>query len=201
MREKLNSNPLAQVAVIGVLLLATGFFVLSSMGGGGGKGAGPSSASSSTVTTTLPEGSATAGAPVPVEGAPAPVSLAAAPEVPAPPLPRPVTRAFSADRTVVLLIKKRGAYDDGLVTRVVRQLRHIPRVSTFIVPAKQIARYAAITQGVDVDRVPALVVVRPKRLADGVAIASVSYGVQSLESARQAVRDARYNGATLTYHP
>ena len=199
MREKLNSNPLAQVAVIGVLLLATGFFVLSSMGGGG-KSAGSSSASS-TVTTTLPEGSPTAGAPVPVEGAPAPVSLAAAPEVPAPPLPRPVTRAFSANRTVVLLIRKKGAYEDGLVARTTRRLRSISRVSAFIVPAKQIARYAAITQGVDVDRVPALVVVRPKRLADGVAIASVSYGVQSLESARQAVRDARYNGATLTYHP
>ncbi len=34
MREKLNSNPLAQIALIGVLLLAAGFFVMSSMGGG-----------------------------------------------------------------------------------------------------------------------------------------------------------------------
>ena len=35
MREQLNSNPLAQVAVVGVLLVAVGFFVMSTMGGGG----------------------------------------------------------------------------------------------------------------------------------------------------------------------
>jgi hypothetical protein len=198
MREKLNSNPLAQAAVVGVLLVVTGFFVLSSMGGGGGE-EGESSASTATITTTLPEGAPAA--PVPVEGAPAPTSIAGAPEVPAPPLPRPVRRAFAGNSTVVLLIRKKGAYDDSLVARTVRRLRHISRVTAFIVPAKQIARYAAITQGVDVDRVPALVVVRPKHLDSGVAIASVSYGVQSLESARQAVRDARYEGVTLAYHP
>jgi hypothetical protein len=186
------------MAVVGVLLLATGFFVLSSMGGGEEESATTSSA---TVTTTLPEGSATAIAPVPVEGVPAPASIAAAPEVPAPPLPPPVGKAFAGNRTVVLLVRKKGAYDDRLVTGVVRRLSHMPRVSAFIVPAKQIARYAAITQGVDVDRVPALVVVRPRHLDRGVAIATVSYGVQSLESARQAVRDARYKGATLAYHP
>lgn len=198
MREKLNSNPLAQVAIVGVLLLATGFFVLSSMGGGGEE-EGESTASSATITTTLPE--AVAGAPVPVEGAPVPASISGVPEVPAPPLPRPVRQAFASNRTVILLIRKKGAYDDSLVARTVRRLRHISHVSAFIVPAKQIARYAAITQGVDVDRVPALVVVRPKDLDSGVAIASVSYGVQSLESAKQAVRDARYKGVTLAYHP
>ena len=34
MREKLNSNPLAQLAVVGVLLLFAAVFVMSSMGGG-----------------------------------------------------------------------------------------------------------------------------------------------------------------------
>ena len=37
----------------------------------------------------------------------------------------------------------------------------------FVVPADRIARYATIAQGVDVDRVPALVVIRPKRLDHG----------------------------------
>ena len=35
MREKLNNNPLAQIGVIGVLLVAVGIFAMSSMGGGG----------------------------------------------------------------------------------------------------------------------------------------------------------------------
>jgi hypothetical protein len=202
MREKLNSNPLAQVVVAGVLLVVTGFFVLSAMGGGEDEGGEEQAtiSATATVTATLPVGAASA--PIPVEGAPAPTSIAGAPDVPSPPLPRPVRQAFAGNRTVVLLIRKKGAYDDSLVVRTVRRLRHIPRVSVFIVPARQIARYAAITQGVDVDRVPALVVVRPRHLdKGGVAIASVSYGVQSFESVRQAIRDARYKGVTLAYHP
>ena len=73
--------------------------------------------------------------------------------------------------------------------------------SAFIVPAKQISRYAAITEGVGVDRVPALVVVRPKRLRQTIPTASVSYGFQSGESVVQAVIDAGYKGPTLAYHP
>ena len=68
-------------------------------------------------------------------------------------------------------------------------------------PPISIARYATIAQGVDVDRVPALVVLRPKRLDHGVATASVHYGFQSPESVVQAVVDAGYKGPTLDYHP
>jgi len=35
MREKLNSNPLAQLAVVGVLLIGVAVFVMSSGGGSG----------------------------------------------------------------------------------------------------------------------------------------------------------------------
>jgi hypothetical protein len=49
--------------------------------------------------------------------------------------------------------------------------------------------------------VPALVVVRPKRLDRGIPVASVSYGFQSAESVVQAVVDAGYKGRTLDYHP
>ena len=73
--------------------------------------------------------------------------------------------------------------------------------STFVVPADRIARYATIAQGVDVNRVPALVVFRPKHLAHGVPTASVHYGYQSPESVEQAVVDAGYKGRTLPYHP
>jgi hypothetical protein len=48
---------------------------------------------------------------------------------------------------------------------------------------------------VDVNRVPALVVIEPKRATDGgMPEASVSYGFRSAESVLQAIRDAGYRG-------
>jgi hypothetical protein len=185
MREKLNSNPMAQLAVVGVLLVAAAVFVFSSMGKGGEEeesaGAG---------------GEAAAGATAPT-GPPAPGALAEA----APPPPRPVTEAFAANRTVVLLFVRHGGIDDRMVAAATRSLASLPGVSTFVVPADRIARYATIAQGVDVNRVPALVVVRPKRLDHGIPTASVSYGFQSPESVVQAVVDAGYKGPTVDYHP
>jgi hypothetical protein len=206
MREKLNNNPLVQVAILGVLLLGTGFFVMSSMGGGGAEEEAASEAPSTTVTTTTGEAPAAApGAPeagAPAEtgttvAAPEPGALAAAVGPP----PRPVTEAFAADQTVVLLFVKKGGLDDRIVVDAVDRLSAMTDVATFVVPAGEIARYAAISQGVDVNRVPALVVVRPKDVAEGIPNASVQYGFQSLESVEQAVVDARYEGRTLDYHP
>jgi hypothetical protein len=199
MREKLNNNPLVQVALLGVLLVATGFFVLSSMGGGGEEESA-SESSATTVTTATAEGSALATAAVaPGETvtAPAPGALAAAVGPP----PRPVTAAFRAGETVVLLFVKDGGIDDRLVTRSVDRLNRLSKVATFVVPARQIARYTTISQGVEVNRTPALVVVRPKNLSSGVPNASVQYGFQSPASVEQAVIDAGYKGPTVDYHP
>jgi len=203
MREKLNSNPLAQVALVGVLLVA-GFLAFSSMGGGGSES---SSTTTSSATVSTPAGSASVTATVTTPSSAAtaapsvPASVSSAPEVPAPPLPHPVTAAFAANRTVVLLIVKRGGIDDAMTVAASLPLAVARSVSLFIVPAGKIARYAAITQGVKVDRVPALIVVRPKRLDKGIRTASVSYGFQSTESVVQAVHDATYKGRTLSYHP
>jgi hypothetical protein len=183
MREKLNSNPMAQVALVGVLLVAAGFFVLSTMGGGGEE-----EESAAPKTAAAAEGAA---------GVPSPGALAAA--APAP--PRDVTAAFAAGSTVVLLFVHNGGIDDRMVAAASRRLASLPGVATFVVPADRIARYAAIAQGVDVNRVPALVVVRPKRLDRGIPTASVSYGFQSAESVVQAVVDAGYEGPTVDYHP
>jgi len=135
----------------------------------------------------------------------APTSVPALPPsaASAAPLPKPVTDAFEANRTVVLLFVRNGGIDDRLVRNSVDHLRGtLPAVSAFVVPADRIARYAAIAQGVAVDRVPALVVVRPKRLdRDGIPVASVSYGFQSPESVVQAAIDAGYRGPTIDYHP
>lgn len=193
MREKLNSNPVAQAAVIGFLLIATGFFVMSSMGGGEEAESTPSAAEEpATVTITSPTAEAAAPTSVP----PLPPTAASAKQ-----LPRAVEEAFAANRTVVLLFVRNGGIDDRVVRGAVESLQALSRVSTFVVPAGRIARYAAIAQGVAVDRVPALVVLRPKRIDHGIPSASVSYGFQSPESVVQAVVDAGYKGRTLDYHP
>jgi hypothetical protein len=193
MREKLNSNPVAQAAIVGVLLLASVFFVLSSMGGGGEEeeGAASPAAESMVATVAASEGSGVAAAPPP------PGALAAT----APPPPAAVMTAFAANRTVVLLFVRDGGIDDRLVLGATHRLGALADVSTFVVPAKRIARYAAIAQGVDLNRVPALVVLRPKRLDHGIVTASVAYGFQSPQSVVQAVVDAGYKGHTLGYHP
>jgi hypothetical protein len=42
---------------------------------------------------------------------------------------------------------------------------------------------------------------RPKGLSEAGPEASVSYGYQTFENVDQAVRDARYDGPTASYHP
>ncbi len=112
-----------------------------------------------------------------------------------------MTAAFRAGDTVVLLFVKDGGIDDRLVTRSVERLNGLSHVATFVVPAHEIARYTTISQGVEVDRTPALVVVRPKHLGQGVPSASVQYGFRSPASVEQAVIDAEYKGPTVEYHP
>jgi hypothetical protein len=186
MRDKLNSNPLYQAGAIGILLLVASVFLLSTMGGK--EEAEEESAATASEAVAVTETPA---------AAPPPGALAAT----APPPPPPVVDAFTANRTVALLFVRDGGIDDRMVEADVARLDSLPGVSTFVVPADQLARYATITQGVEVDRVPALVVLRPKRLDHGVATASVQYGYQSPESVVQAVEDAGYQGKTLPYHP
>jgi hypothetical protein len=191
MREKLNENPLAQMALIGVLLVV-GVLMLTSMGGGGESGSGSEPEPETSVTTSSP-------AITPAGEAPSTGTPAAPPE--APPPPKAVTAAFDSGRTVVLLIVREGGIDDRLAKADTNILASIPGVSLFVIPARKIARYAAITEGVGVNRVPALVVLRPKALSHGVPTASVSYGYQGAQSVVQQVTDARYKGRTLAYHP
>jgi len=195
MREKLNENPLAQVAVIGVLLLVTGIFLMSSMGGGSDGEEAESGEASPASVSEESAGEAPAGLPAALEM----VSRASAGN--ARPLPHPVIAAWDDDKTVVLLFVHDGDIDDKLVKAATARLAALPEAATFTVPASRISRYAAITEGVGVNRVPALVVVRPKRLHQTIPTASVSYGFQSGQSIVQAVIDAGYKGPTLDYHP
>jgi hypothetical protein len=189
MREKLNENPLAQVALIGVLIVF-GIYMLTSMGGGSESAPEPEAESSTTVTS----------APAITPAGETPVTGSATPP-PVPPPPSDVTAAFKAGETVVLLIYREGGIDDRMVREDTTALEGMSNVALFVVPAQKIARYAAITEGAGVNRVPALVVLRPKALSNGVPTASVDYGYQGAESVVQAVVDARYKGRTLSYHP
>ena len=192
MREKLNDNPLAQAAVVGVLLVLAAVFFLGRGGGGGKEEEGASAEGGGA--TAVSVASAEAGSPTDL---PPPGTGVGAP----PPLPGPVVSAYRAGDTVVLLFVRDHGIDDRRVTGAVDSVSSLPGVATFVVPASKIARYAAIAQGADVNRVPALVVVSPKSVGGGVPRASVHYGFQSFESVKQAVIDAGYKGRTLPYHP
>lgn len=199
MREQLNSNPLVQLAVVGVLLVGVALFFMSSSGGG--------EEEDSAGATGATSGEAVEGAVEEATGAVAGESLPSAPSVVnqaaavARPLPRPVLDAWEANETLVLLFVRDGGIDDRLVKSATTGLDGFPDASVFVVPAAKISRYAAITEGVGVDRVPALVVVGPKHLKKTVPTASVSYGFQSPQNVTQAVIDAGYKGKTLDYHP
>ena len=192
MREQLNSNPLAQLAVVGVLLVGVAFFFMSSSGGGEEESAG---------TAEAPAVAGTETGVTPAEPAAGESLSASTTAAPAPPLPRPVLAAWNDNRTLALLFVRDGGIDDRLVAISTASLAAFDDVAVFVVPAAKISRYAAITEGVGVDRVPALVVVRPKHLKQTVPTASVSYGFQSPQSVAQTVIDAGYEGKTLDYHP
>lgn len=194
MREKLNDNPIAQAVLVGVLLLLAAVFLLGKMGGApeeeeeGESAAG--AAAVAAVSTELEAGSEPVPLPPPGSGLGAP-----------PPPPQAVASAFRAGDTVALLFVEDGGIDDDLVVSAVQTLNGISGVATFVVPAHELNRYVSIAQGVNLNRVPALVVIRPKKLDNGPYVASVKYGFQSPESIVQAVVDARYDGGTLPYHP
>lgn len=197
MRDKLNSNPLLQAAVIGVLLVFVAIFVVSS--GGGSEESSESSGSETTAVTSVSPTEAAPAATVPTDLA---TALSAVGQASAtPPLPRPVLRAYKANKTLVLLFVRDRGIDDDLTKLATLGLAGFRDATLFVVPARRIARYAAITEGVGVDRVPALVVVTPKHLKQAVPTASVSYGFQNVASVRQAVIDAGYKGPTVDYHP
>jgi hypothetical protein len=214
MRKAINDNPVVQIAVIGVLVVVVGLFLMTGMKKGGSSS---SSTSSATPGVSSPP---VAGAAVPVTpggtappssgvgsvgGVPPPAtSGTVTPDalIPGPGLPKNVIDAWKHGDAVVLLIVRGSGIDDRLVKGSVESLRGDARTSVFVAHAKDVARYSRITQGVGVDRVPALVVVRPRTKAGSVPEAQVSYGFRNSQSVVQAVRDALYNGKDdLPYSP
>ncbi len=199
MRQKLNENPVAQIALVAVLVLVGGYLLLTSLGGGEESEAGTSAAPA----TATSEGSSAAPEEASsLEGA-APAAATSAVSAPtAGPLPKAVDQAYREDKTIVLLIYRPGGIDDALVGIASQILVGNPQVAFFTAPAEKIARYSAITGPLGVNQAPALVVVSPKRLNGGApAPATVSYGFQTGPDIVQAVVDAGYKGPQLTYAP
>jgi hypothetical protein len=207
MRQAINENRSVQLALVGVLVLAAGLFFLM-------KGSGSGSSTSTAATAPAPTATGavstdpTSGTPVTdtsatssgVSGA----SAAAVPAnlVPGPGLPKGLLPAYKRGDAIVLLVRRAGGIDDNLVHRSVALLRAEPGARVYVTKAKQIARYAWLTQGVDVTELPAIVVLRPDNLTHGTPTAAVSYGFRGPNSVVQAVRDQLYRGPTnRPYHP
>jgi hypothetical protein len=214
MRKALNDNPMVQLAVVGVLIVIVGLFFMMNM-----------KKKSSTTSTATPATAAATGAPA--GGATAPVATGAAPAVgiaaaptpapsasvtagtvtpdalvPGPGLPRNFVQAWKGGDAVALLIVRGGGIDDRLVRGSVDSLSGDRGVTVFVARAKDVARYSRITQGVGVDRAPALVVVRPRKESGSVPQAQVSYGFRDSQGVVQAVHDALYSGRdNLPYSP
>ena len=217
MRKAINDNPMVQIGVIGLLVVVVGFFLLTQMG----KGSSTSS-TSSTAASVAPDASATPSdssatattppASTPSESAPsttpaAPAGSAAAPAaagefVAGPGLPRPLVQAYNADKVVVLLVVRRGGIDDVAVMASVERMSGLPDAAVFMTNAGHVSRYSRIASGVDLDRVPALIVLRPQKLTHGTPTATVSYGFRGPASVAQAIADALYTGPTnVPYYP
>jgi hypothetical protein len=215
MRKALNDNPVVQIVVLVLLGIVVAFLLLTKVVHKSGSSGAPTTTTGSPTASSPTSGTSTtsttpsAGATPPATTAPGSAVTgsgsggeAIGEFVAGPGLPAPVVHAYKSDKTVVLLVLRRRGIDDREVRAEVENLRARGDLALFVTNAGRIARYSRITQGVNVNRVPALVVMRPRRLSHGTPTASVSYGYRDADGVVQAVRDALYKGPTnLPYYP
>jgi hypothetical protein len=216
-RKAINENPLVQVAVLGALAVIVGFMLLTRLSGDSSSSSAPapdaSAATTPTATTSSSSASTSPATVTPSTAAPSTATGTAPPRAPVasvpagklvagPGLPKPVANAYADGKTIVLLVFRRHGIDDAEVREDVEKLRGNPGLAVFVIHATQISEFSRIAEGVNADRVPALIVVKPKRLSHGTPTASIDYGFRSADSVQQAIRDALYKGRTnLPYYP
>jgi hypothetical protein len=191
MRDKLNESKGAQIGLVVVLALVAAFFLLHKGGGESGETA-----------ATAPEETAVTGEALTV-AAPAggmgelPTSV---PDAKAP--PHAFRAAYQSGSPVALLIVHNGGIDDKYTKEALKEVAQVENVHAFVVPAKKISDYASVTVGLNINQVPALIMLRPQKLSHGTPQGTVLYGYQTPEAILQAVRDAVYVGPEKSiYHP
>jgi hypothetical protein len=207
-RKALNENPIVQVVMLGALGIVVAFLFMTRVMGqeeSGGSATSADATAPAPAAPVVPEATSSAEVPAtPEAGAvPGTATAPAAGEFEAGAgLPESVVSAHEAGDVVVLLVVNRKAPEDRRLEAEVNALRGRGDTSVFVAEAKDVARYSRIAEGVDLDRVPALVVVEPKRQVEGpLPVATVSYGYRGPESVQQAVRDVLYDGKELSFAP
>jgi hypothetical protein len=188
-REKLNESKAAQVGLVAVLAVIVAVLFLGHSGGGSSAetpAEAPLEATGAIAVSASTGGMGELPTSVPATG----------------PLPRRFTAAYESGATVALLVVHDGGIDDRYTKEALGAVSTDTDVEAIVVPARQISRYASITVGLDVGQLPALIVMRPKKLSGGTPQASVAYGVQTPQSIHQMIADASYEGPEGgTYHP
>jgi hypothetical protein len=210
MRQALNENPAVQMAVLGVIgvIFAVMIFTQILKKDDAAQSETPSSASAPAGSAAPETVGGTAAAPG-EPGAVAPPASPAAGEstaaadglLPTRGLPKDLLIAYAKDRTIALLVVDPKGTADKKVRSYTERLDARSGVEVFVVDVKDIADYSRVTSGVGVSRVPALVVIRPRRLTENVPTATVSYGFRGPQSVEQALDDSLYDGRSVGSYP
>jgi hypothetical protein len=116
-------------------------------------------ASATTADPAAPPVAQTANGTVPAPSKPAPTK--AAKKEAALGLPKSVATAVAKKKTLVMLFWNKKAYDDQAVRRELRGInRHKGKVQVHVASITDVARYAPITRGVNLEQSPTVVVVK-----------------------------------------
>lgn len=213
MRQALNENPMVQIGVLAVCAVAFAVILFTMVLKKDDTATSTSATSSSAPATSTPEAPATSAPATSDPAAPSTVAPATPPSssstggtgadglLASKGLPEDVLVAYARNQTIALLVVDPKGVSDKPMESLTETLRSRDDVEVFVVPVDQIAEYARITAGVAVNRTPALVVIRPRKLNDSVPTATVSYGFRGPRSINQAVDDALYDGKQVSSYP
>jgi hypothetical protein len=234
MRKALNSNPVVQIGLLGVLGVLVAVVFMSNMSGE----EPPPPAEDQAATETAAPAAAAPVTPAPATAAPAaPAPEATSPTVAASSaefeaskgLPKEIVEAYESGDVVVLLVLKKKGFEDRAMFNLLGKPGETIRgadlgwsdryesgpstfkatapTTLFVAKSKHVAAFSRIAEGVSLDRVPAIIVIRPldDKLPKGEAApmpeASVTYGYRGPESVIQAVEDMLFEGKTGGYAP
>lgn len=213
-RKALNENPRVQIAFFAGAVIALVVLFMTSMSSGPEPTPDPAAAPAA----GAPAPGAAAAEATPGEAATDPVPEAAVDPVPAPApapgvsagsdgllptkgLPKDLLVAYAKNKAIALLVVDPDGLSDRALESYTRPIASRDDVELFVASVGEVARYSRITQGVAVNKAPALVVIRPRDKTEAAPTASVSYGFRSSKSIKIALEDALYKGKPVTSYP